>query len=79
MVALPKASRPVGRYGDGYLTPGHFLIGWHLLIPDEFEGREVSLSTRKHLTDELFRNFWKSWFTDYLGELQVRSKCQKLE
>ena len=72
-------SRPLCRSGDGYLTPGHFLVGHHLLLPNDFEGREDSLEQRKYLTDKMFRDFWKTWHSEYLRELNVRTQWQKVE
>lgn len=41
--------RPLCRYSDGYLTPGHILVGRHLLITDDFEGRECNSKEIPHV------------------------------
>ena len=50
-------SKAFCRSGDGSWTHGHFLAGRHLLIPDEFEAKNVCLEERKHLTDNCFVTF----------------------
>ena len=72
-------SRLLCSSGDGYLTPGHFLSGRHLLLPGECNDLEVDLTQRKHLTEQLYRDFWNSWYKDYLNKLNSRSKWVKLE
>lgn len=64
------------------LTPGHFLVGSCLLTidaPEAISSKTVSLSRRYELMQSQINSFWKSWSADYLNELKLRAKWQKLE
>nr|XP_053608986.1 uncharacterized protein LOC128674488 [Plodia interpunctella] len=56
------------------LTPAHFLTGRAgvTVIETPEDGR-----TRWHLTNELFKQIWKKWRSEYLTELNVRSKWRR--
>ncbi|XP_058817398.1 uncharacterized protein LOC131680706 [Topomyia yanbarensis] len=61
------------------LTPGHFLVGRELVaVPDPNfkEIRLSSLSRWQHL-QKLKHDFWIRWSSEYLHELQPRSKWYK--
>ena len=66
---------------DGFdaLTPGHFLIGRPLeALPDpSFSYRRVSLLRRWNLCQNLVRQFWQRWSTDYLSSLRKHAKWHK--
>lgn len=60
------------------LTPGHFIIGDSLTSYPEpsISQLQVNLKSRyKHL-QMLTEHFWKRWSSEYLHNLQVRSKWQ---
>lgn len=59
---------------DTYLTPGHFLIGESLLSRPQTEPENVNLPARWQLVQSMNKHFWKLWSSDYLQQLQVRSK-----
>ena len=59
------------------LTPGHFLIGRPITaLPEpKTTGKEtISLTRQKKRMDNLIRDFWKKWSTEYLSNLQQRKK-----
>lgn len=57
------------------LTPGHFLIGGPLLsLPDPIAQTSMSLVSRWNLVQSMQQQFWTRWSSDYLNELQRRSK-----
>ena len=61
------------------LTPGHFLIGRPITaLPEpKTTGKEtISLTRQKKRMDNLIRDFWKKWSTEYLSNLQQRKKWQ---
>lgn len=60
------------------LTPGHFLVGEHLTaLPEESYEKEVTLKTRWQLVQKMVQHFWKRWSSEYLHNLQTRSKWHK--
>lgn len=59
---------------DDYLTPGHFLVGGPLLSPPMAEIDPKCIKTRWQLTEQMHRDFWRKWSSDYLQHLQTRSK-----
>lgn len=58
------------------LTPGHFLIGRPLTAPpsDDITGDSTSRLSRYHRVEQLRQHFWKRWSTEYVSELQRRTK-----
>lgn len=59
-----------------FLTPGHFLIGTHLMGPPE---PDVSFVYENRLTiwqriTQIKQHFWKRWSVEYLNLLQHRPK-----
>ncbi|XP_017473122.1 PREDICTED: uncharacterized protein LOC108364071 [Rhagoletis zephyria] len=58
------------------LTPGHFLIGGHILAPPEIDADEnrASIVNRWQRLKALHRTFCKRWKSEYLTELQKRNK-----
>ena len=70
-------SRPLCRYDGGYLTPEHFLIGKHLLLPSEPDVTSIPLHQRYHLVDKMYRDFWLSWSRDYLNDFNNRTRWMK--
>lgn len=61
-----------------YLTPGHFLIGGPLLSPPQREQdfAEHDLRNRWRLVEQMNAHIWKRWSSEYLQQLQIRSKWQ---
>jgi Family of unknown function (DUF5641) len=61
------------------LTPGHFLIGAPLnsLPEHDLEDVPVNRLQRWQLTQQLVQHFNKRWVTEYLHELQQRTKWTK--
>lgn len=59
---------------DYHLTPGHFLIGGPLLSRPQTEPESKSLSFRWQLIQSINKQFWKRWSSEYLQQLQSRSK-----
>lgn len=58
------------------LTPGHFLIGKTFsTVPSQnfLETKVNRLSSWQHL-EKLRQDLWKRWHSEYLSELNVRSK-----
>ncbi|XP_018364357.1 PREDICTED: uncharacterized protein LOC108762053 [Trachymyrmex cornetzi] len=60
------------------LTPGHFLIGTSLLtIPEQSVIDEpTNRIGRYQLLSQLQQSFWKRWSSEYVAQLQQRSKWQ---
>ncbi|XP_050340495.1 uncharacterized protein LOC126766847 [Bactrocera neohumeralis] len=58
------------------LTPGHFLVGGHLMAPPEPDINESSASivNRWQKLKALHQSFCKRWKTEYLNEMQKRIK-----
>ena len=58
------------------LTPGHFLTGESLTAIPEIDVTQMPASRlrRWQLVQRVFQNFWKRWSTEYLSQLQQRSK-----
>lgn len=58
------------------LTPSHFLIGRKLTsLPDpRLQGIPVNRLSRWQHLQMLLQHFWQRWSTEYLSELQTRSK-----
>lgn len=71
-------SRPLGPLTenpeDEYLTPGHFLVGGSLLSRPQSDPLSSNLSSRWRLVQTLNKQLWKRWSTEYLQQLQVRTK-----
>lgn len=62
------------------LTPAHFLIGAPLNnIPEPFVKEKTSLRSRWHMIRQMQEDFWKRWSSEYLHELQQRSKWYRRE
>lgn len=61
------------------LTPGHFIIGTSLTaIPElDVSNEKLCPSERWKLVQQLYQSFWKRWSSDYLCQLQGRSKWLK--
>lgn len=59
---------------DLYLTPGHFLIGGSLVSRPQADPFHINLTTRWRMVQAMNKQVWKRWSTDYLQQLQVRSK-----
>lgn len=58
------------------LTPAHFLIGRPLTSPPEREATAAPAHTlsRYQRIEQLRQAFWRRWATEYISELQRRSK-----
>ncbi|KAK7575924.1 hypothetical protein V9T40_012210 [Parthenolecanium corni] len=56
------------------ITPGHFLVGSHLLHVAPAETHAVSLNDRLEIQHKIIRSFWQLWSKSYLAQLQSRSK-----
>ncbi|XP_046608737.1 uncharacterized protein LOC124299524 [Neodiprion virginianus] len=59
------------------LTPGHFLIGAALTsVPEPFDQTNESVSPhiRWHLLSLMRNHFWKRWKSEFLAQMQQRSK-----
>lgn len=59
---------------DTYLTPGHFLIGGSMLSRPQTDPDHMSLTIRWQLIQAINKQFWKKWSTEYLQQLQSRTK-----
>ncbi|XP_031331853.1 uncharacterized protein LOC116162378 [Photinus pyralis] len=72
---IPLISEP----GGIILTPGHFLIGKALIGPVENINVtiEENLSARWRLIQKMNRDFWKTWSSEYLSNLQQRYKWKQ--
>lgn len=62
---------------DPVLTPGHLLIGEHLLVTAEPEKSSFNFSERYEFRKKLIRNFFFAWSKDYSNQLQVRQRWFK--
>lgn len=58
------------------LTPGHFLVGQSLIAPPEPNHIESNANwlDKWQRVQKMTQYFWKRWQTDYLNQLQNRSK-----
>ncbi|XP_049301625.1 uncharacterized protein LOC125775149 [Anopheles funestus] len=58
------------------ITPAHFLIGREIrsLSEPSFLNLKVSTLSRWQLVQTMLQQFWKQWSSEYLPELQNRSK-----
>ena len=57
------------------LTPGHFLTGAPLLaIPDDCTNNMLGHTKRWELVQKLVHTFWRRWQTEYIANLQPRTK-----
>lgn len=63
----------------GVIIPAHFLVGEALISPPEQCHIEAKTSwlTRWQRVQQMSQYFWKRWQTDYLNQLQVRTKCKR--
>lgn len=64
---------------DSYLTPGHFLIGGSLLSRPQTDPDHMSLTMRWQLIQAMNKQFWKRWSTEYLQQLQSRTKWRTVK
>lgn len=62
---------------DDVLTPGHFLIGGPLLSRPQTDPDHINHSTRWQLIQSMNKQLWKRWSSEYLQQLQARSKWRK--
>ncbi|XP_053686295.1 uncharacterized protein LOC128735835 [Sabethes cyaneus] len=74
-------SRPLTQLSDDPmdlrpLTPGHFLTGGSLqsLPEPDFSNIKVNRLKRWQLVQRQLQDFWKRWRTEYLAQLQGRTK-----
>lgn len=79
-------SRPLSRLSDNpedlnALTPAHFLVGKALISPpqDDLSNTNINNLTRWRLLMKLQQEFWKRFHTEYLSELQKRTKWETVE
>ncbi len=56
------------------LTPGHFLTGSHLLVPDLRPVAEFAIFQLYSQQGAVIDSFWRTWRANYLAQLQGRSK-----
>ncbi|XP_049872845.1 uncharacterized protein LOC126371560 [Pectinophora gossypiella] len=58
------------------LTPGHFLIGRSLTAPvhDDLTSRQANRLPRYDRIEQMRQHFWRRWSTEYISELQLRTK-----
>lgn len=59
-----------------FLTPSHFLASGPTLTIVE---TEHDLRTRWQLVQKIYQDVWKRWRTEYLTQLNTRSKWQRLQ
>lgn len=59
-----------------YLTPAHFLIGRPVtFLPTEnYANQDVNIRNRWQFINKMKQGFWNRWSSEYLQQLQVRSK-----
>lgn len=60
-----------------YLTPGHFLTGGPIMsLPQEelTDGKHLDLRNRWKYVELMHQHFWKRWSSEYLHQLQTKSK-----
>jgi len=62
-----------------YLSPGHFLIGEPLTQLPSIDYTNVNCNrlSRWQSFQQQLQQFWKTWSTDYLNELQTRQRWQQ--
>lgn len=60
---------------DDCITPAHFLVGGSLISHPQTHSNSIQLSWQ--LVQSINKQIWKRWSSDYLQELQIRSKWQK--
>lgn len=72
---------PLSEETDEALTPGHFLIGEApIIVPDkDLEEVKVPYLQRWVYIQQKLQSFWKKWSTEYLVELQRRSKWTSVQ
>lgn len=60
----------------GVLTPAHFLIGEPTICPPEQNHLEAKVNwlDRWQRVQQMVQLFWKRWQSDYLNQLQMRTK-----
>lgn len=61
-------SRPLSKFEYGYVTPGPFLTGSHILEPPEEFEASVFLETRYQLVAKLFQDFRIAWSGERVEE-----------
>ncbi|XP_063834037.1 uncharacterized protein LOC135083229 [Ostrinia nubilalis] len=61
------------------ITPGHFLIGRPLMSVPSHPLEELKSTNRYHIIERLRQQFWDRWRTEYLSELQVRTKWRTMQ
>lgn len=61
------------------LTPAHFLVGEPLVAPPEQSHQEENINwlTRWQRVQKMAQHFWSRWSSEYLNQLQTRSKWYK--
>ncbi|XP_049886662.1 uncharacterized protein LOC126381185 [Pectinophora gossypiella] len=61
------------------LTPAHFLVGRPLTAPacEDTTTRAVHALSRFQRLEQLRQHFWKRWSTEYISELQRRTKWKE--
>lgn len=61
-----------------YLTPGHFLVGDSLTAIPQQDVRQVPINrlSRWQRINQIYQHFWKRWSSEYLQQLQQRTKWQ---
>ncbi|XKL62199.1 hypothetical protein PGB90_002032 [Kerria lacca] len=59
------------------ITPGHFLISSNVLDTAQPEAFNISLSERLEHQRVIIRSFWRQWKSNYLAQLQSRSKWKQ--
>lgn len=74
-------SRPMSADPEDFnpLTPAHFLIGRPLTSPaaDDVTTRSVHSMTRFQRLEQIRQQFWRRWSTEYVSELQRRTKWKE--
>ncbi|XP_011858760.1 PREDICTED: uncharacterized protein LOC105556288 [Vollenhovia emeryi] len=63
------------------LTPGHFLIGRSLASIVEPDVLDVKMNrlNRYQVLEQMRQSFWKRWSTEYLTQLQHRTKWKEVQ
>lgn len=56
------------------LTPGHFLVGSHLLAPQHYDYGKVPDLKRLITYHQVITTFWQVWSKNYVAQLQRRAK-----
>lgn len=59
-----------------YLTPGHFLVGatMNSLLCHDLKDVNENRLVRWQRVEQLRQHFWRRWSSEYLHQLQTRSK-----